>query len=221
MNGGRRRAELCSARDLRPRKDLAGVKLPRWPEARPSVQPACPPPFPLLAAAGLALALALAGCNPYPDSYPLPEQRPALTAEEAGESRMFVAMNAADAESYFASDIRGLEGGQWRWTGQEPTLHFVLDHTDNLNFVMDYSVAGAIIGHTGPMTISVYVNDRLLGEVRHASHGENRFEKPVDPSWLEAGQDTIVRVAIDKVWVSPRDNVKLGIILSRAGFVGQ
>ena len=76
--------------------------------------------------------MALAACNRYPESCPPPEQRPSLTAEEAGEAKMFVAMNAADAEAYFVRDIRGLESGQWRWTGQEPTLHFIPDRTENL-----------------------------------------------------------------------------------------
>ena len=172
--------------------------------------------------AGLVAALMIAAapaCNRYPESYPPPEQRRELTAAEAGEAKSFVEMNDADAESYFIRDVRGLEANQWRWTGERPTLHFVLDSVENLKFAMDFAVAGAVIEQTGPLTVSFLVNGKLLDRIRYATHGEKHFEKPVDASWLEAGGDTIVSAELDKAWVSPADGVKLGIILKRAGFV--
>ncbi len=167
----------------------------------------------------LLLALLLAACNRYPESYPPPEQRQPPTAEEAGEAMEFVAMNDPDAESYFVRDIRGLEAGSWRWTGQQPTLRFALDHTNNRQFVMDFAVADAALRETGPITITVFVNERLLDRMRYQTHGEKHFEKAVDPSWLEAGEKTTVEIALDKVWVSPTDGTRLGVILLRAGFV--
>jgi len=175
-----------------------------------------------VAGASVLVAVMVAGmssCQRYPESYPPPEQRQPLTAAEAGEEKSFVEMNAADAASYFVRDVRGLEANQWRWTGQRPTLHFVLDQVENLKFVMDFAVAGAVLEQTGPLTVSFRINGRLLARETYATHGEKHFEKPVQASWLEAGGDTIVSAELDKVWVSPTDGVKLGIILKRAGFV--
>ncbi len=167
----------------------------------------------------LLSALLLVACNRYPNSYPPPEQRRPLTAEEAGEALEFVAMNDPGVESCFVRDIRGLEAGTWRWTGQQPALRFALDHTENRRFVMEFAVAEAVLRQTGPITISFFINGRLLDRVRYATHGQKRFEKDVDPSWLTVAEDTIVEARLDKAWVSPADGTRLGVILLRAGFI--
>ncbi len=163
--------------------------------------------------------LAFSGCNRYPESYPPPEQRGAISPDEMGGLKTFVEASDPYAESYFIRDVRGLESGQWRWTGAEPTLHFVLERTEGLKFIMDYSIAGVTLEQTGPVTLRFSVNGRLLGERRHDTHGQYRFEAPVDPTWLEAGGDTLVKLTVDPPWVSPSDGTKLGIIFSRAGFI--
>ncbi len=170
------------------------------------------------AAAALLLAAVL-GCNQYPESYPPPEQRTPPAPEETGDAKMFVAMNDPDAESYFIRDIRGLEAGQWRWTGPNPTLHFVLDRADGLKFVMDFSIAGATFETTGPVTLTFEINGRRLDSVRYDSYGRKHYEKEVPAGWIEPGADTIVSIRIDPVWVAPQTGTKLGIILQRAGFV--
>lgn len=165
----------------------------------------------------IVLALAL-GCNRYPDSYPPPEQHEPLAEREVRSAKSFVAMNDPDAESYFVRDIRGLEAGQWRWSGAEPTFHFVLDETRNLKFLLEFAIAGATFKDTGPVSLTVVINDHVLGETRYNEPGDYVFEAPVDPAWLESGGDTLVKVTIDPSWTSP-DNTQLGVILARAGFV--
>jgi len=166
------------------------------------------------------LGLLVAGCVSIPDTYAPPIQRQPMTGTDLGKLGHFVAMSHPDAPKYFVGDIgEALENGAWRWTGQKPTLQFVLTTVRDLRFMMDFSIAEATFAETGPVTISFYVNGRLLDRVRYDSPGEKRFEKPVDPSWLRLGADNIVTAELDRVWVSPEDQVKLGIILNRAGFV--
>jgi hypothetical protein len=165
-----------------------------------------------------AAALLLAACRFEPEAYPPPIQRgePALATRPY---RHFIAMNDPDAARYFVRDVSpALENGVWRWSGERPTFRFVLRRVEGLRFTMDFSIAGAVLDETGPQTVSIFVNGRLLGRARYAEHGEQRFEKAVDPSWLKAGEDTIVTAQIEPVWVSPDGN-KLGVILLRAGFV--
>ena len=166
-----------------------------------------------------ALAIALTGCTSYPDSYPPPLQRAPITDETALGFRSFMTMNAPGAEGNFIQDVRPLEGGAWRWTGRRPTLRFVLNEVEDLKFVMDFSVAGATFDTTGPVTITFSINGKALETVSYTSFGEKHFERAVDPSWLEAGQDTIIAADISPVWVSPQDGTELGIILLQAGFV--
>ncbi|MCW5982414.1 MAG: hypothetical protein KIT09_30285 [Bryobacteraceae bacterium] len=167
-----------------------------------------------------AAAAALAGCERAPESYPPPFQRGAAQGGRAPQYRHFVAMNDPDASSYFVADIgAGLENGAWRWTGARPELRFVLEKVEDLKFTMDFSIAGVTFEQTGPVTISFYVNNRLLETVRYPTFGEKRFEKAVDPSWLEPGEDTIAAARINPPWISPKDGTKLGIILVQAGFI--
>lgn len=165
-----------------------------------------------------AAALLIVSCRFEPEAYPPPVQRgePVVAARTY---RHFLAMNDPDAMRYCLRDVSpALENGLWRWSGERPTFRFLLRQVERLRFTMDFSIAGAILEQTGPQTVSVFINGRLLGRARYSEHGEQRFEKAVDPAWLKAGEDTIVTVEIRPVWVSP-DGAKLGVILIRAGFV--
>jgi hypothetical protein len=164
------------------------------------------------------MAMFLAGCQVYPDSYPPPIQRSGLASGGPAAYRHFIAMNDPDAARYFVRDVSpALENGVWRWSGQRPTFRFVLQKTGGLKFTVDFSIAGVVLETTGPQTVSFFINGKLLERVRYSSHGEQHFEKAVDPSWLKPGEDTIAAAEIHPVWESP-DGVKLGVILLRAGF---
>jgi len=165
-----------------------------------------------------AAAMLVAACRFEPEAYPPPVQR-SQTSLVSRPFRHFIAMNDPDAARYFLRDVSpALENGVWRWSGERPTFRFVLREVEGLRFTMDFSVAGAVLERTGPQTVSVFINGRLLGRARYAEHGEQRFEQAVDPSWLKVGEDTIVTAHVEPVWVSP-DGTKLGIILIRAGFI--
>jgi hypothetical protein len=162
----------------------------------------------------------LLGCVDYPETYAPPVQRKAMAGPDTSGIGYFVTMTDPNATAYFVSGIyETLEGNSFRWTGQRPTLRFVLTTVKHLKFVMDFGTSDATMAQTGPLTISYYVNGRLLDKVRYDTAGAHHFEKAVDPSWLEAGGDTLVSAELDKVWVSPEDGGKLGITLSRAGFM--
>jgi hypothetical protein len=167
----------------------------------------------------LALFAVALGCSNYPESYPPPIQRTATTSSGAPRFRSFLEMNQPGVEGYFIADIRALEGNAWRWTGPRPAMRFILEKTEELKFVMDFAIPGVTFEQTGPVTVSVHVNGRLLGRERYTVYGEEHLESPVDPSWLTAGEDTIVELEIDPPWLAPDNQTKLGFILSRAGFV--
>ena len=166
------------------------------------------------------VTLSVLGCANYPDSYPPPIQRGPASGTGSAGFRHFVAMSDPGVEAYFVRDISpALEANSWRWTGQRPALRFVLEEVEELKLAMDFAVAGVTFEQTGPVTISFFVNGNLLDKVRYSSYGEKHFEKAVDASWLEAGEDTVVAAEIHPVWISPKDGTKLGIILVQVGFV--
>ncbi len=131
----------------------------------------------------------------------------------------FVAMNDPDAPQHIIKDISPvLEGGAWRWTGKRPSLRFVVSKVSDAKLVMDFAIAKLTFDATGPVTLSFFVNDRLLENVRYDAPGSKRYEKAVPAGWLYTDRMNTVAAEIDKVYVSPKDGAVLGFILSRAGF---
>jgi hypothetical protein len=110
------------------------------------------------------------------------------------------------------------EGAGWRWTYLEPTLKFSLKDRNGQRFVMDFGIVATTFRDTGPVTLSCYINDRLLGQLRCEHPGDYRFEQAVPAEWLQTQNPNIVRAVLDKVWVAPSDGVRLGYTLIRAGF---
>jgi hypothetical protein len=164
-------------------------------------------------------AVAAGGCVSIPDTYAPPMQRRALAGPDTSHLKHFVAMGDQYAPDHFLKDVNlSLEGGSWRWTGQAPTLRFVLKSTHNLRLVMDFSISGETMKQTGPVTITYWVNGKVLDKVHYDKPGEQHFEKAVPEEWLYKG-DNIVTAELDKVYIAEADGVKLGFPLVRIGFV--
>ena len=169
---------------------------------------------------GIPAALVLAGCVNIPDSYAPPIQRSPQYGPEGNPLGHFVSMAGPNPDDFIVRDILpGDQGSAWRWTAKRPELRFQLAFTEDLRFVMDFSVPAATFPQRGPVTISVFINGKLLDKVRCEKPGEMHFDKPVPAAWLRANAPTLVAMEIDKVWVAPADGAQLGFILSRAGFV--
>jgi hypothetical protein len=163
-------------------------------------------------------SLLLAGCAGSP-AYPPPLQRPSFDAVPEPVVR-FVNMDDFNAAEYIVKDIQDtVEGGGWRWTHQSPELRFRLDRTERLKLIMDFAFPETNFKDTGPVTVSFFVNNKLLDRVRYETFGAKHFEKAVPDPWLHTGQDTLVRADVDPPWIAPSDNAKLGFVLYRAGFI--
>lgn len=172
----------------------------------------------LMAICGLALMLA--GCAKIPDSYAPPIQRVAAADWARTRLKNYISMDSPDAMDYVVDGVvPALQGGTWRWTLQKPTFQFMLPTTEGIKLRVDLTVAGITFQQTGPVNISFFINDRLLEKVRYDSEGEKNFLKPVPPEWLYTQRSVVVRMEIDKMWVSPDDGIQRGFIISRIGFV--
>lgn len=151
----------------------------------------------------------------------IPAQLNYSPAADPGPPPPFIEMADPRAQDCIVRDVSGgVEGTGWRWTYLDPTLKFYLQRVDGQTFVMDFSIVPATFRDTGPVTLSCYINDRLLTTVHCAHPGDYHLVKPVPREWLENANPAIVRAVLDKVWVAPADGARLGYILIRAGFVG-
>ena len=165
----------------------------------------------------LAAALALCACQNMPEPYTPPVQRQPFENFRPYRVSRIVNMSDGDAEAHFVQDITpGLEGN-WRWCRRRPTIKINMRVNDNVRFTIDFAIAEATFKETGPVTMSFFVNDRLLDKVHYPESGQKHFEKPVPAEWIEPGKEAILAAEIDKVYVAKADQARLGFILTRIG----
>ncbi len=134
--------------------------------------------------------------------------------------REFIEMSDPAAPAHILSDISDtVESGSWRWTEDRPALLFVVPRRDGWRLLVEFAIAESTFRETGAFHITFRVNNHVLDKVRYDSVGQKRFEKPVPSGWLQAGSENLVVAEIDKVYVAEADKRKLGVVLTRAGFV--
>jgi hypothetical protein len=160
-----------------------------------------------------SLVVLLGGCAQAPDTYAVPEQhvpfRPSNTE--------FIGAGDPFAQQFFVHDVVPSEGGPWRWTAAEPELRFFLQSTQNRRLVFEFVINERTFKDTGPVTISFFVNKRLLGRETYDSPGEKSFERPIPADWIHSNEETRVMARIENPWHTPEG--VLGILLKRVGFV--
>ena len=163
----------------------------------------------------------LYGCSNLPEPYAPPAQRPFFEAPP--EAARILNMADADAESHFVQDIdAALQGNTWRWTGKRPTIRLHPNSNQKLMYAIDFAIAEPTFQQTGPVTLSLLVNDRLLSRARYASPGRRRVEKPVPAEWLRANEEVTLAAEIDKLWTPPQQGgTPLGFILIALGLEQQ
>lgn len=169
----------------------------------------------------IAASLFACACTNAPDPFPPPMQRPAVAGEtKPAEIRTFLAMSDPEAPAAIVADVQSaVEGTGWRWTHQNPELRFKLPDTRRWKFAIDFSLPKPNFKDTGPVTISYFINGKLLDRVRYTAPGDLHYEKPVPAAFLEAGGYNQVRAEVDPPWIAPSDKAKLGFVLHRAGFI--
>jgi hypothetical protein len=167
------------------------------------------------------LSLALCACQSMPETYAPPVQRQPFENFRPYRSSRIVNMSDGDATVRIVRDVDAGLAGSWRWTGQHPTIRVPGGPAEDLLYVIDFTLPEVTFKDTGPVTLSFYVNDRLLDRVRYSSPGVQHFEKPVPAGWVQEDQEATVGAEIDKIWTSPEDGQRLGFILTSIGLKQQ
>lgn len=161
----------------------------------------------------------MCSCERAPESYPVPEQRRPVEGANPVAGNMMIDMESPDVASHIVKDVYDSTGSPWRWTLSEPTLKILVFTTENVKLTADFTLWDEAFQQTGPLELSFLVNGNPLDTVRYTSPGPQHFEKPVPPDWLHTDQESTIAVKVDKLYVSPHDGKKFGIILSRIGFI--
>lgn len=166
----------------------------------------------------VAMALMMTGCTPLPDSYPVPEQRPISDGPDPEGIRAFLVFDDPRTPAYLIADFLDAPPGQsWRWTGPKPTLRLKTESTDNVRFRARGAFPHQSHQTIMPITLSVFINDKLLDRMTYKAAGDFVFQKEVAPEILLANGENKVRLELDKVFIAT-DGAKLGMILAELGF---
>jgi hypothetical protein len=161
----------------------------------------------------------LAACDRAPDIYQPPIQRKPLAGPEARLGG-FINMNELSADAYIVRDIsHTTEAGLWRWAYRHPRMRFFLRGIDKLRFVADLRIPETTFQDTGPVVVTILINDHALDKIRWDQPGDRHIDKPVPSAYLQAGSENFVSFESDKQWVSKDDGAVLSFVLTRAGFV--
>jgi hypothetical protein len=126
-------------------------------------------------------------------------------------------MSDGDAGTRIVRDVSYDPSQSWSWTGRRPTVRLPAGSNQNLRYVIDFTLPQATFKDTGPVTLSFYVNDRLLDRVRYTESGAKHFETPVPPDFVAEDKEATVAAEIDKVWFAKEDGQRLGFILTSIG----
>lgn len=164
------------------------------------------------------LSLFLCSCDRLPETYPPPQQRPAQ-ALAPDPYAMMVEMNDPDAAQHIVKDIYEPFGSPWRWTAKQPTVKVLVDASENIKLSSDFAIWDDGFKKTGPLELSFFVNGHILDKVKYTMPGYKHFEKAVPAGWLSADTESTISIDVDKLYISPQDGVKFGIILTRIGFL--
>jgi hypothetical protein len=129
-------------------------------------------------------------------------------------------MANSDASEYIVEGISGAtEGAGFRWAFAHPVLRFVVPHMTRPRFAIDFALPESTFKDTGPVTIRIQINGRVLAEPRFDRAGGHHWEHEVPLELLRPGEVNFVAMIPDKVWTAPEDGAKLGFVIARAGFV--
>lgn len=165
----------------------------------------------------IAAAFATVGCAPAPE-YPPPSQKIMPSGPEPLLGPATVRMSDLAVDSSIVKDVLQADpGSAWRWTNQNPRVRIWFDRSKPQVFYLRFTLAGVILKQVGPLTIRMIVNDKVLDTRRFEKEQHYEYSNPVPAAALGVEDNAILGLDIDPVYVSPRDGVKLGVLLEEIG----
>lgn len=131
----------------------------------------------------------------------------------------WVDSNLFGAARYFLRDVAGhMIPARWRWTNERPAILLHTPRRDGVRFRLDFVIHGVYFKDKLPLELTVLVNGREIGRRRYAALEQQSFEAPVPPGVLREDGIALVETRLDKFYIAPEDNRKLGYLFVRGGF---
>jgi hypothetical protein len=164
-----------------------------------------------------APVLIASACRNVPGPFAPPVQRQPLADFRPYRASAIVDMSDEDAKTHFIQDFSSKATPMWRWTAKRPAVRVRMRTSGEIRYTIDFVIGEAMLRDVGPITVSFFVNDIVLGKIRYVRDGVQHFEKAIPAGLVTEGQDVTVGAEIDKTWVPPEGGPAVGIMLMRIG----
>lgn len=102
---------------------------------------------------------------------------------------------------------------RWRWVARRAETRFWLTEPRPYKFALRLFIANQTFEQTGPVTISCFIDGKLLERFRCDAPREFTFEKDVPAAWISTEAPTTVVFETDRVWKE-----ETAFLLVEAGF---
>jgi hypothetical protein len=96
-------------------------------------------------------------------------------------------MRNVDATKQLVAGIYSVENRGWRWTARDFSLVLAAPRwasTRGANLIFAFYIPDAIMGRTGPVTLTAYLNDAEVGSRTYRTAGTQRFSAMIRPELL-------------------------------------
>ncbi len=159
-----------------------------------------------------ASLLLLAGCSRPQDSQSFEAPRQEVLYSYAQTNDLRVAPQ-------LVSGWYPVEEGAWRWMSKEAQVMLRTPEPPPAHFEVRLTLSKPHLATTGPVTLTILLNDKPFTEEKYAASGSYTLSKSIPPGLLTK-EPTRVTLRVDKV-VGPiqgGDQRELGAIILGAGF---
>ena len=131
----------------------------------------------------------------------------------------FTAFGTPGSAMHIAGGVdAAVMSGAWRWAYPHAELRFYLPSNKGWSAKVDFAIAKTILDNTGPQTLTIFVNNNEIDQLRYDHDGNFTWTKPMPDNMLNAAGMNYIRIETDKT--APFENEKqIAFILTRAGFV--
>ncbi len=129
-------------------------------------------------------------------------------------------MGGLDAKFAVLEGVDGAGTGEERkWTADKARFRFRLAGFARQDFYMEYTVHDVTLHQTGPLRITIAVNGTTFDSFVKTAPGGYEYRRAAEAIGVGSYEPFEVSITVDPPYVAPDDGAKLGILLTKIGFV--
>jgi hypothetical protein len=164
----------------------------------------------------LAATIGLSNCTERPEYVRLPQQYQPTARKGFLPVVPLLTMGTSIAEENTIDGIFGNDSA-WPWSNEHPRFLCFLRSGGSWQFVLQFAAAKTALRDTGPVTITVSINDMPFTKFVVSVDGTAEYVHDV-PAKMALSGAVRVDLAIQPFWTSPKDGERLGVLIHSIGF---